>query len=316
MQRRLEELLSYPFPDGVEALIVDNDSSDGTYERLVAMNSSPRIRVLKNETNVGFAGNFVEVIRNARTDYVLWSSDEDSIVEDSIPTLLSFLRERVPDVVVPDYYMDYGSGNVQAYRSIQKSEVLEPLSGVAGISHLPGLIVNRDRALGVLSGFDNLQRTYPDLSRYYPHYFLFFELIPHRKSFRWNRAVSVQRDFLPKSHKPANDGTEFFHICSRWRQHKEGQMFLLERIENEANADVAASRREMLTAWNAQLYIRLRNAVRKESDEQAALLDESARAYLASKSPNLYRRRFGRILRKTLSTPIAFGKSMIHILRR
>lgn len=64
--------------DGLEVVVVDNCSQDGTWELLQKMND-PRLRCLRNERNVGLFGNYNRCAAEARGDYVLFLGSDDRL---------------------------------------------------------------------------------------------------------------------------------------------------------------------------------------------------------------------------------------------
>ena len=103
--RRLNSLLAMDIPGNVEIIIVDNASSDGTFKAISDLTNGTKIKVYRNNENLGFSGNFVEVFRRAKGDYVMWSSDKDEVNLSGVQSLLDWIgSEKNPDIVVLNYY--------------------------------------------------------------------------------------------------------------------------------------------------------------------------------------------------------------------
>lgn len=62
-----------------EVLVVDNASDDGTFE-LVSAIVDPRVRILRNDTNIGAGPNWNRVLTEARGDYVKLLSADDYLL--------------------------------------------------------------------------------------------------------------------------------------------------------------------------------------------------------------------------------------------
>ena len=102
---RLNSLLAMDIPGNVEIIIVDNASSDGTFKAISDLTNGTKIKVYRNNENLGFSGNFVEVFRRAKGDYVMWSSDKDGVNLSGVQSLLDWIgSEKNPDIVVLNYY--------------------------------------------------------------------------------------------------------------------------------------------------------------------------------------------------------------------
>ena len=68
--------------------IIDNNSSDGTYELLSnEFRCQSNIEILKNEKNIGIRGNYCRLIENCQTKYIVITSDEDYFIKDGLNKL-------------------------------------------------------------------------------------------------------------------------------------------------------------------------------------------------------------------------------------
>jgi GT2 family glycosyltransferase len=75
-----------------EVIVVDNDSRDGTPERLAE--KFPWVRVIRNDKNVGFTKATNQGIRESRGRLILWLNTDTILRPDSLSRLVGFLDER------------------------------------------------------------------------------------------------------------------------------------------------------------------------------------------------------------------------------
>lgn len=94
----LDALLAQTFQD-FEIVIADNASTDRTYEVCEQYTRDPRVRLTRNERNVGAAGNFGLVLSRARGRYFMWAAADDRWRPDFLPTLLLELEQH-PEAAV------------------------------------------------------------------------------------------------------------------------------------------------------------------------------------------------------------------------
>ena len=79
----------------LEILVVDNDSSDGTWEIVNALAAGDRrVRTLRNAENIGMARNFNACISKARGDFVLLLCADDALEEGCVELLASALMDH------------------------------------------------------------------------------------------------------------------------------------------------------------------------------------------------------------------------------
>lgn len=84
--------------EGLEILVVDNCSTDGTWEALNEY-SNPRLRLVRNERNVGLFGNFNRCLELAQGRYLRFLCSDDRLVVGCLEHEAA-LMEKHPEVVL------------------------------------------------------------------------------------------------------------------------------------------------------------------------------------------------------------------------
>jgi GT2 family glycosyltransferase len=97
-----------------EVVVVDNASSDGTVLRVAER--FPRVRVLRNERNLGFAAANNQGVAACRTQAVLLLNSDAQLLPGALPALLAVL-EREPKTAVVGARLVYPDGSFQASHS-------------------------------------------------------------------------------------------------------------------------------------------------------------------------------------------------------
>ena len=88
----LHGLLSQSEPD-IEIIVSDNASADGTYERCVAIaESDSRVRLYRQERNIGAAMNFRYVLDQANCEFFMWAAADDFHSPEFVAANLKFLE--------------------------------------------------------------------------------------------------------------------------------------------------------------------------------------------------------------------------------
>ena len=93
--RNMLEILLPQCDDRVEVIICDNASTDDTgdiIEEYVQKYSF--VQHIRNERNIGPDSNFLLCMKKAKGKYTLLLSDDDILVENSLPKILGFLEEN------------------------------------------------------------------------------------------------------------------------------------------------------------------------------------------------------------------------------
>jgi len=81
--------------DGDEIVVQDNDSSDGTYKYLCSKYSeNKKVKIYKNDQNIGPVLNFSEVINNASNKYVYLLTDDDYLLPGAVKIVKEFIDKN------------------------------------------------------------------------------------------------------------------------------------------------------------------------------------------------------------------------------
>ena len=86
--RSLNSVLAQTYTN-FECVVVDNKSDDSTVERVEAY-TDPRIRIVRNETNLGMVGNHNRCVQVARGELIQFVHGDDWLLPDCLETLVPF----------------------------------------------------------------------------------------------------------------------------------------------------------------------------------------------------------------------------------
>ena len=84
--------------DGLQVVVVDNHSDDGTWE-LLQTYSDPRLKVYRNEKNLGLFGNFDRCGQYASGEYTLYLCSDDRLQEGFLTSAVNSMQAN-PGVVL------------------------------------------------------------------------------------------------------------------------------------------------------------------------------------------------------------------------
>jgi len=212
VSRRVREFIELQAPEGVELLIIDNASTDGTYESLTSEFSRSGIRVLQNSKNLGYAGNFLRILEEAKTDYVMVVSDEDRVNFDGLSLLLEFCAEHSPNMVSPRAQV----GTKVNYRGRTQTRSIEPDEFEVAAFYVSGLTydvsVARDYALVV----SQLVST-NSAANIYPQVLISALAVAAGGAYFVDALVSTQLEQL-QTHIVEDNGDAYFTVSGRWAQ--------------------------------------------------------------------------------------------------
>jgi glycosyltransferase involved in cell wall biosynthesis len=88
----------------LELLVVDDNSPDDT-SQVVASFGDPRIRYVRNESNLKLPRTLNRGFSLSRGDYLTWTSDDNLYRENALGRMVDAMLERQCDFVYADYYL-------------------------------------------------------------------------------------------------------------------------------------------------------------------------------------------------------------------
>lgn len=98
LARALESIRSsWPAPESIEVIVVDNASQDGSAD--MVRSAFPAVHLIASGQNRGFTGGNNLGIRAATGEYVLLLNPDTEIVADALGTMVTYLQEH-PDVAL------------------------------------------------------------------------------------------------------------------------------------------------------------------------------------------------------------------------
>jgi len=260
--RRLNSLISKSIPNNVEIIVVDNKSTDGSFEAILDLVDGSNIRAYQNNENLGFAGNFIEIIKKATGDYVMWSSDEDEIDIDRIQRLFDWMKGDEFDAIFLNHYRKESTGKLTPLRKNKTRRL--GYNDLWECCHLPGIVWNRTAALDNLKDWGELKETYHQLSRYYPNLMLLIRTMPHLRSYFFDGYITYQKDFA-KSQHTYKTGMKYYHLNPRWLQHVELLDFISSCIKHEKQSHREKYLFRIGESLNRNLYNYLSESIRQEN---------------------------------------------------
>ena len=276
----LQSLMNRGVQNKHKILVIDNASPDNTYDTLKQNFGGVGIEILRNQSNLGIAGNFVELITQCRTEYLLVISDEDQLSVNNLDELVAFLRVVQPLFVSTQFYYDTGSGE-RLYRGCNKARVIRPKEFWSSSFYISGLVFNVQKARISLEGLAEFLK---NPSNIYPQVMLSADLMMEGTSYFWNKPISSKKYQLP-TYIESEGHKKYYHVCARWEQYKAFESFLEKRVKNSENAvnnKKKAIAIEMLNAHNRRLFYTIIGAAESELPGSKKVLIDSALRYVTS----------------------------------
>lgn len=116
IERAVRSALAQNFDD-FEVLVVDNGSTDGTWEILTKL-QAPNLRVMQNEKNLGCYGNHNSCLTHARGEWVKFLHGDDELMPDCLSSMVEAIAQCPPDTaLIGCGAISYGCGDSEVRRT-------------------------------------------------------------------------------------------------------------------------------------------------------------------------------------------------------
>jgi glycosyltransferase involved in cell wall biosynthesis len=307
--QRLRECLALATELPIEIMILDNHSNDGTFLELrqiqVPSVLASRVKILENNENIGYNGNFFKLITQCQTEYLIVTSDEDEVVKSGLQELLAFLETKQPDFISPQVHI---AGEL--YRGRTKIREIEFHEHEEASFYLSGLCFKVPSAQTFLNILPELS-TRNALVEVYPQTALAACLVAMGRGYWLNAAVTTKRNDLP-TNIIHSSGNIYYHLPGRYEQFK-GSVELNNLLLSHDMIEPQMHSR--IRAYNSTLYksffLRVRTALRNDDSHLARQFDLGAiRFFVVSLAMNWSRAKLGKVARRIV--PMRF----LRILKR
>lgn len=222
--RRLDELLAIMAKDRIEILVIDNASTDDTYNKLTSEYARPGVRVLQNTSNLGYAGNLLRLVEEVETDFLLVLSDEDYIEQPGLEAIYDFCVEKRPNFISPRASV----GGDDSYRGRTKTREMAPSDFESSSFYISGLTFKSSVAKRLAPSIKERLATNSAAS-VYPQVLLAALAIAEGECFFVDELVSTQVEQLD-THIVERSGGEYYSVEGRWAQFRGYEEFFSDMV--------------------------------------------------------------------------------------
>lgn len=274
--RRVAELIAERAPEQADILVIDDASQDGTDAALARLCADTPVRLLRNDSNLGYAGNVLRLFDECRTPYLLVASDDDAVLTASLAPLAQLLSERSPAFVSTQFR--YGE---RLYRGRRNGGPIEPSELLAASSHAPGLVYRVEDCREAVAKVRARLQSGGAAAHVYPQVMILAcLLLGGKRCLWWDRCtVDGGAEQQPTGIRDGA-GVPYYHLAPRWAQVKDLLDFLAAERPSAANPEAATP---MASEVEDGLFWRLRSAIEHERPDLLAAFDRRAARFYAGR---------------------------------
>ena len=136
--RLLTQIISFDLKDILDVIVIDDASTDDTYQHLIGLADGGDIRISRNEKNAGLTGNILNCFNECNTEYLIYMADDEILYKDGIEELIILLEDFKPDFLTTQWdRLDHMA------RESKKLKEISLLDIEAFAYHGPGLVFKK-----------------------------------------------------------------------------------------------------------------------------------------------------------------------------
>lgn len=278
VRSRVREYVDHGFGPEISLMVVDNASSDASYQRLREEFEGSGVALFENSENVGYGGNFIRLFELVESDYLMIVSDEDQIVAKGIEAAVAYCRANRPAFVSPQADV---RGNAM-YRGRDVSRLVEPHEFKQSAFYLSGLTFAipalRDDVveIGALMQSNSAAAIYPQV-------LVAAAATARREAHFLAERMTVQVDHHPTSITERAGGI-YNMVTGRWLQSVGYEQFFADRL-TRALPNEQERYRVMRDSVRAEALETLLIAMRREQPELADAVELSMTRHVRRHRP-------------------------------
>ena len=208
---RLMEGLRRAAPD--LAVTVIDDGPDPATPRALSAHVPP-VRLIRHDTNRGYARSFLELIETCETEYLLISSDDDLCDAEGLARIREMLAEMEPDFVATQFHDRTGA--LKRGRTTAGPVSLTEIRDASG--HAPGLIYRTDTARAALPFLRARLDAGCYAARLYPQTLLVYVMALRGAGCRWLPVAPINEGAAQPGRLADSDGTAYHSPAGRLRE--------------------------------------------------------------------------------------------------
>jgi glycosyltransferase involved in cell wall biosynthesis len=274
----VQKLIAVSAQKRFKILIIDNSSPDGTFESLKKICSDNSISIFKNHKNLGLTGNFIQLFKKCRTEYLLITSDEDHILLNQLDSLEAFVKQHKPLFISPQFFL-YSKNKERIYRGQERLRHINPIEFKEASFYMSGLVYKVEESLKIITEIKtHLKRK----GQIYPLVLLSAELLMRGSCYWWDKPIAIKKYQCHTNIKGANND-KYNYLPARFHQHKLFVDYFKDRIEN-INPEMKKTAIKMMQVQNKRLFRIVRESIRQECPEFIRFFDKGALDFYFDKS--------------------------------
>ena len=208
---RLVDGLRRAAPD-LAVTVIDDGPDPATAAALAA--HVPPVRLIRHDTNQGYAQSFIELIETCETEYLLISADDDLCDADGLAGTRAALDAGAPDFAATQFH-DRG-GALKRGRAVAGPVALTEIRDASG--HAPGLIYRAAPARAALPFLRARLDAGCYAARLYPQTLLVYVMALNGAACQWLPVAPIREGAANPARLADSDGTAYDSPAARLRE--------------------------------------------------------------------------------------------------
>ena len=251
--KHINYLLKLNLPTFVDVLIIDNNSSDNSYDAVRSLVvGNDNFKLLKNKENVGVAKSFIKLFHESNSEYLIFTSDEDFVLMDQMIELKEFIENKSPSFISPQMYLNNGSSGNILYRGKEDISLIDPSEARDASFYTSGTVYKISECRDVLKSIDDAIDT-NEFAHLYPQVLLTTLLLARGVGYFYDKPLTEKKYEAASHITTLNNSSGYWSYGSRRLQYIEHLSFLKAAFAIEKNTYIQIKLLSAITSLKKSL---------------------------------------------------------------
>ncbi len=242
-------------------IIVDDGSTDMTFEALQEFNSIKNIKVYRNESTLGYAKNFLHCFHLSDTKFVIMGTDDDIFYKKGIQDIQKQLKYFDPDFISTFFK------SLSSTRLKKSNKEIGFLQIWNAAKHAPGLVYKRESIILIEEKLLDLLERKNLAAFFFPQIILVTILKASNKLLIFSQ-IEISGTRLPNKAKTQlldKNGHHYLSLSNLARRHQDFIIFYEELLQNSDYRNQRFNIKKLLLQHRSSLYENLKASLLSEN---------------------------------------------------
>jgi len=257
----IQDLISEEINLISKIIVVDDGSTDMTFEALQEFNSIQNIKIYRNESNLSYAKNFLKCFHLSDTKFIIMGTDDDIFYKNGIQDIQKQLKSFDPDFISTRFK------SLASTRIKKSRKEIDFLQIWNAAKHSPGIIYKRKSIISIEEKLLDLLERENLAAFFFPQIILATILKSSNKLLIFSE-IEISRKRSSNQQKTQlldQNGNHYLSLSNLTKRHNDFIIFYEELLQNSDYRNQHLNIKKLLLQHRSSLYENFKACLKSEN---------------------------------------------------